>query len=372
MTRKRKEQAGQRELNWLRGSQRRALRGLAAEISASIAPVLLASDGGGVKPAAAVNVLDKIDDHAGARGACWASIETLARESGYSVRHAKRILEVMDREGLITQTWETVGGKRTMCRRIVWANVLPEDFVEPDRERADSKTGVQTTDGHGAMAQGQSAMVSNQSAMVSKDTYIGSATEAPSPPLPPAPLPPDWVQVFLELQEIGAEFPGEALKSARRAGVSIQEVRDRVAFWQGEQSLAGWGVQTLVYSIEKSVPGQRVDKGWPTRKRKPGVGVESLPEVAVNSGGQVNRETDWGWKLDQLAGDQAGLEVLWRMLEGASGCLASWARKCWAKDGQRVWHRQAVRTALLRAIEAEYKGEAIEPAAAQPGGQAAG
>lgn len=372
MTRKRREQTGQRELNWLRGSQRRALRGLAAEISASIAPVLLASDGGGVKPAAAVNVLDKIDDHAGARGACWASIETLARESGYSVRHAKRILEVMDREGLITQTWETVGGKRTMCRRIVWANVLPEDFVEPDRARAGEKTGVQTTDGHGAMVQGQSAMVSIQSAMVSKDTYIGSATEAPSPPLPPAPLPPDWVQVFLELQEIGAEFPGEALKSARRAGVSIQEVWDRVAFWQAERSLAGWSVSTLVYSIEKSVPGQRVDKGWPGRKRKPGAGSEGKAAASVEAGGQVSRESDWGWKLDQLASDAAGRETLWRMLEGASGYLASWARRTWAKDGPRVWTLQAVRTALLRAIEAEHKGGAIEAATGQPGGQAAG
>jgi hypothetical protein len=118
--------ARQKAIDFNRGTQLRALREIAL-------PTFIASDGKRVSRSAMKNVLRQIDDHAGMRNWCTASVDTLADELHLGRRVVLRALEALRFLQLVIHS-KVPEDRRRLRFRVCWSNVLPEEPAPVDQE----------------------------------------------------------------------------------------------------------------------------------------------------------------------------------------------------------------------------------------------
>jgi hypothetical protein len=84
-------------------------------------PAMIGDDGKEVSPRIQTAILRCLDDHGGGK-VCWVGFETIAAETGYSVRHCKRAVKALAAASLLIVECRCVFGTATKCNhyRIVW------------------------------------------------------------------------------------------------------------------------------------------------------------------------------------------------------------------------------------------------------------
>lgn len=205
------ERQKQIEINWERGTQLAILRECQL-------PCVESPDGKRCSAAALKSILRVIDDHGGGREA-WLAFETISREAGISVRHAKRCVAcLVEISVVIVERRRATCGVVCNHYRIVWTELdlrrpgrvqrvaPPEAPVPPPSAKTETIRGtssayveactarverVMRPPERSATARDQSALGADQSALGSRPKCPGvtqsaprSAPEAPPPPTP--------------------------------------------------------------------------------------------------------------------------------------------------------------------------------------------
>ncbi len=127
----------QLKIDYVRGEQVGLLR--AARI-----PPTDPGDGRQVAEPTLKAVLVAIDSRAGKSGTCWASLDTLASDTGLSRRTISRALKALDTLALLVTTTERDGRRWITHRRICWGNLAD---LPPAPIRSESNAPVRSATG---------------------------------------------------------------------------------------------------------------------------------------------------------------------------------------------------------------------------------
>jgi AraC-like DNA-binding protein len=166
-------------------------------------PATVSTDGKRIEPRMMLAILRCLDDHAGGK-LCWVSFETLAKETGYSVRSCKRGIAALESLSLVCVETKCIPGTKTRVNhyRIVWSELLllrrdkaeeatsAECGVGSGGWKADAVHSSQTATYHPPFRPDQSALGTDQSALGTDQSALGTDQSAPGGTLsaPEAPM----------------------------------------------------------------------------------------------------------------------------------------------------------------------------------------
>ncbi len=226
----------QRQLNFSRGDQLWMLR-------ESRLVDVLSTDGIKVSAGVAKAVLKAIDDFAGGRGECFASLPTIAGAAGFSLRHVKRAVAALQSMSLITcERRKNSYGIVTNHYRVVWTELRLRcpDLATPVTSAGQSEVPSRPVGGvdQSALETDQSALESDQSALEARPKCLGGtqseidATRSAKKYLPPPPLSaqrawesPVVVVVDDSLQPATIEKPATAVAQATAWQEAVASLR---------------------------------------------------------------------------------------------------------------------------------------------------
>ena len=285
---------GQLRIDWTRAQQLAAIR------SAELLPVRVTEGTRvvSVTPLAMKSVLKTIDDHGRGREA-WLSYETLAVESGCSLRTAKRAVQGLQTLSLLCV--RTPRSKREAhCNhyRIVWSEL-------------DLLRGKQSATAHPE----QSATGTKQSATGTKQSATGGTLRAREEPENRRPLPPEsitdtsqagdrWAAAELALRRTGLEHVASTVRIAQQRGLTPAEVIHLVETYEAQPRL---------FSTPGAIRIRIRDDAWPV------AGVQDPRAIREAAAAQeaARREREAQARRDADAAQASRVEL--QALEAAYG-----------------------------------------------------
>jgi AraC-like DNA-binding protein len=245
-------------------------------------PATVSTDGKRIEPRMMLAILRCLDDHAGGK-LCWVSFETLAKETGYSVRSCKRGIAALESLSLVCVETKCIPGTKTRVNhyRIVWSELL---LLRRDKaEEADQ------------FATDQSALGTDQSALGTDQSAPGGTLSAQEAPMKRSYGRTDggisWTKderetIDRELIAIGYERRGAFLREF--GNVPAAEVLAVIAEYRGNLRLfakAGPGV----------IPGRLRDGEWKVSGVKSAAEIAAKPQRIEPTADVVKERQVWEW-----------------------------------------------------------------------------
>ena len=205
----------QQHLDFTRGEQGELLR-------KACLPSVVASDGGKVKDAVLKSVLKSIDYFGRGREA-FPTVQTIAADVGYSVRHVKRAIEALEALSLII--------KRKKARRTAdgrWATPNHYRIVWTELALL-----VQSRTDRSATLTDRSATLTDRSA--TSGTQKRQETRKEPPPPTPSTVDGNWSEVEAALSACELKTAGETVCFAQQHGYAPAELLEAIATYQANK-----------------------------------------------------------------------------------------------------------------------------------------